>query len=320
MKSLLLLRNIQIENANAIAGLTYGFPAISHFLGFSHALSRQLQQEHGIQLGGCAVICHDYQVCAYQLTRNADFTFTQTRNPLTKEAKSPPFVEEGRMHLEVSLLIECDFTVNDFDFGTGEAQADIALFEAAILQKVLRQKLAGGSILALRRHKPVSFIRLPDDSEDIERLRRKLTRQLMPGFALVQRSDLLAAHCQQLQTSHANTETIDALLDFVAYKEVAQEADANGKVQWRHLPKPADGWLVPIYIGFQAISPLYAAGSVANARDKETPFRLVESLYSLGEWLGPHRITELEQFFWRYRVEGERYLCHNNYQSSDTND
>ena len=36
MSSLILLRRVRVENANAIAGLTYGFPAITHFLGFSH--------------------------------------------------------------------------------------------------------------------------------------------------------------------------------------------------------------------------------------------------------------------------------------------
>ena len=51
MKSTLLLRHLKVENANAISGLTYGFPAISHFLGFTHALSRRLEQEHGLTLG-----------------------------------------------------------------------------------------------------------------------------------------------------------------------------------------------------------------------------------------------------------------------------
>lgn len=51
MRSTLLLRHLKVENANAISGLTYGFPAISHFLGFTHALSRRLEQEHGLTLG-----------------------------------------------------------------------------------------------------------------------------------------------------------------------------------------------------------------------------------------------------------------------------
>ncbi|WP_279456876.1 type I-F CRISPR-associated protein Csy2 [Aeromonas veronii] len=52
MKSTLLLRHLKVENANAISGLTYGFPAISHFLGFTHALSRRLEQAFGLTLGG----------------------------------------------------------------------------------------------------------------------------------------------------------------------------------------------------------------------------------------------------------------------------
>jgi CRISPR-associated protein Csy2 len=55
MSSLILLRRVRVENANAIAGLTYGFPAITHFLGFSHALSRRLTETHGLRIDGCAV-------------------------------------------------------------------------------------------------------------------------------------------------------------------------------------------------------------------------------------------------------------------------
>jgi len=65
MSSLIIMRKMRIENANAVAGLTWGFPAITHFLGFTHALSRQLQQSHGLSLDGCGVICHQQQVHAY---------------------------------------------------------------------------------------------------------------------------------------------------------------------------------------------------------------------------------------------------------------
>ncbi|HHH1607741.1 TPA: type I-F CRISPR-associated protein Csy2, partial [Yersinia enterocolitica] len=39
MSYLIVLRHVQVENANAISGLTYGFPAMTHFLGYTHALS-----------------------------------------------------------------------------------------------------------------------------------------------------------------------------------------------------------------------------------------------------------------------------------------
>src|SRR5690554_6212642 len=109
MKSLLSIKNIKVENANAIAGLTYGFPAVSNFLGFTHALSRALNKKLGLSLGGCAIICHQHRVQAYQPAGWGDYVFALTRNPLTKEGNTQPFNEEGRMHMEVSLLIECDF-------------------------------------------------------------------------------------------------------------------------------------------------------------------------------------------------------------------
>ena len=42
MNQYILLNRIKVQNANAIAGFTWGFPAITHFLGFSHNLSRKL--------------------------------------------------------------------------------------------------------------------------------------------------------------------------------------------------------------------------------------------------------------------------------------
>jgi CRISPR-associated protein Csy2 len=47
---------------------------------------------------------------------------------------------------------------------------------------------------------------------------------------------------------------------------------------------------------------------VANTRDSTTPFRFVESLISLGEWRGPHRLDCLEQLLWRYESEPDAGL------------
>lgn len=61
--------------------------------------------------------------------------------------------------------------------------------------------------------------------------------------------------------------------------------------------------------GYQRISPVYSAGSVANARDANTPFALAESVYGVGEWRGLHRITDLADLFWRYRITETGYYC-----------
>jgi CRISPR-associated protein Csy2 len=81
-----------------------------------------------------------------------------------------------------------------------------------------------------------------------------------------------------------------------------------------YVDKPASGWLVPITTGFKAISPLYEPGEVANTRDPSVPFRFVESVYSVGQWLSPHRIRDINSIFWRYHQQDDWYLCKNSYQ------
>ena len=67
--------------------------------------------------------------------------------------------------------------------------------------------------------------------------------------------------------------------------------------------RPKAGWLVPLPIGYAGISPLYAAGEVAQTRDETTPFRFVESLYTLGEWVSPHRLDTLAQLLWTQEAD-----------------
>jgi CRISPR-associated protein Csy2 len=42
MSQYIVVNRIKVQNANAIAGFTWGFPAITNFLGFVQNLSRKL--------------------------------------------------------------------------------------------------------------------------------------------------------------------------------------------------------------------------------------------------------------------------------------
>ena len=90
-------------------------------------------------------------------------------------------------------------------------------------------------------------------------------------------------------------------------------APDTGKVEWQLDRRP--GWLVPLPIGYAGISALHAPGEVAGARDATTPFRFVESLYSLGQWIGPHRLGQLDQLLWHRSAEPATglYRCENRY-------
>lgn len=298
MSSLILLRRIKVENANAVAGLTYGFPAITHFLGFAHALSRRLTQTQGLRIDGCAVVSHEHQIHAH--TSGRDYQFALTRNPLTREAKTASFNEEGRMHLTISLLLECHGEIPNGEYG----QRELADYLAQVCPTF---RLAGGIIVSIE---GISVMPMPATGREMYRLQW----QLMPGFALRDRSSWLCEHHQMLMENDPAATLLDAWLDFAALKIQAETPEDKGiqegdPAAWQHVPKPKPGFLVPLMTGYQRISELYAPGVVVNARDAQTPFAFTEAVYAIGEWCGLHRIQSLDDIFWRYHTTETGYYC-----------
>ncbi|MCD9522316.1 type I-F CRISPR-associated protein Csy2 [Photobacterium carnosum] len=294
--SLFILKNMHIEGANAIAGFTYGFPAITQFLGFVHALSRKVEPQYGISFDGCAVMCHQHQVHAYRGSDWDDYGFALTRNPLAKDGKTAPIVEEGKMNLCVSLLIEC----KGFSGGNSDQEQ---LISDAIKTLALSQRCAGGRITHIE---ACQFKPMPNEASDC----RKLLRPLLPGFILCDRSDYLQQH------NESNDQNmIMNWLDFSALRyryETLTESNSPDveQGQWQRVNKPQSGYLVPLMIGYKQISEIFAAGEVANVRDKTTPFAFTEAVYSVGEWIGsPSRVESINQILWRYQYSSPYYLC-----------
>ncbi|WP_297481972.1 type I-F CRISPR-associated protein Csy2 [uncultured Photobacterium sp.] len=294
--SLFIIKNMHIEGANPIAGFTYGFPAITQFLGFVHALSRKIEPQHGISFDGCAVMCHQHQVHAYRGSDWDDYGFALTRNPLAKDGKTAPIVEEGKMNLCVSLLIEC----KGFSGGNSDQEQ---LISDAIKTLALSQRCAGGRITHIE---ACQFKPMPNEASGC----RKLLRPLLPGFILCDRSDYLQQH------NESNDQNIIMnWLDFSAlrYRYETLTESNNPDVeqgQWKRVNKPQSGYLVPLMIGYKQISEVFAAGEVANVRDNTTPFAFTEAVYSVGEWIGsPSRVESINQILWRYQYSSPYYLC-----------
>ena len=59
-----------------------------------------------------------------------------------------------------------------------------------------------------------------------------------------------------------------------------------------------------------------------NARDASVPMRFVESVYALGEWISPHRLTHLAQLLWHAEADEAQglYRCRNGYQPAKSED
>jgi len=318
---LLLLPRLQVQNANAISGpLTWGFPAPTAFTGFVHALERRLQGrardeashlEHG--LGGVGIVCHRCDAQVSQPAGRRTQVFSLTRNPLFAgwkrfENKPAAIVEEGRIHLEISLVI----VVKDV---LGQVEGDC--WAQAAHEIVQGMRLAGGSVLPVRQGEryQASWWMLPDNRVDQEKVFHKLRRRLLPGFALVQRDDLLAARLAELRAAAATASALDAFLDLsrLTIEPAGINPERPDEVVWRARSKP--GWLVPLAIGYAGLSDLYSPGVVANSRDQETPFRFVESLYSVGEWVSPHRLEQISQLLWQTEEDLTQgiYRCCNRY-------
>ena len=297
---LLEVPRLRVQNANAISSPhTWGFPAMSAFVGLMHALERRIQAEGmDLNLDSVGVICHRHEP---QATRAGhSHAFHLTRNPVNKKGETAAIVEEGRTHLEVTLVFEASGEAAvEHSQGTGP---DI---EAAISEILPTLRVAGGTIQpSLNRRGAIARPRLvpvAEDDEARDQQARKLLRGWLPGFALVGRDDLLHEHHARLQEAEPTTDRLEAWLDLSRLNWAAQRApspDGNEEqVHWERRGPPK-GWFVPIPVGYGALGPLHDAGSVEGARDDQTPFRFVESLYSIGEWKSPHRFRSPAELLW----------------------
>jgi len=139
-----------------------------------------------------------------------------------------------------------------------------------------------------------------------EEAQTKLMRSLMPGFALVERRELMQHAMEQ------GSDALDAMLEYMTVHHTCKQDD-DGNVSWKSQRKTntngdRPGWIVPIATGFQGISEL---GEAKNQRDPEVPHRFAESVVTLGEFKMAHRIKQLDEVLWHYHTDLDLnlYLC-----------
>ena len=309
--ALLVLPRIKVQNANAVSGpLTWGFPAMTAIIGFVHALYRKTTSQHGLEFDGVGVVCHDFNPMVYRSSPTDPIVFRLMRHPNDKDGETPAFIEEGRVHLEVSLVIglrgealfDGSFDAESSIHGVSNEMTDY------VHDVMSLQRFAGGSILSSNR--PYAML-LPSSSQDIQDMTRRFVRKFLPGFAVISREDVFQVHLEETKQNDEECTNLDALLDFCSLKYESVQVEDTGEVEWAINKKL--GWFVPMPVGFGAISDLYEPGDVANVRDKTIPFRFVESIYSVGQWISPHRIGDIRDLLWYYSTDSEKgiYRCVN---------
>ena len=290
MRQFLLIPHLKLHNANAMSSpYTIGFPAMTAWLGAVHALQRKLHSKGcEVSLTKVGVSCHEFNLQTYKGQGDFVHSIIGTANPLDKDGSRPAFIEEARCHLEVSLLIECQNIDPD--------EKEQFLEDAQ--QLICSMKFASGDVLAVKKCQILQF----DEDADQDRELKPILNKLMHGHVLVERRDLVIESMKQ------GKDALDAVLDCLKVTH-SSSVDENGKVIWTS-KRNAQGWLVPIAVGFQGISEL---GIAKNQRDADTPHRFAEAVLTLGEFIMPYRIESIDQLLWQYHVDLENnlYLCQN---------
>lgn len=290
----LLLPEIQIQNANALSSLcTIGFPAMTAWMGAMHALERKarltesLREVRFISLG---VISHESRLQVYKKPGDCHYSIAISSNPLRKKGgntfERPPFIEDPRIHLNVSLLIKCSGLTPDNE--------DALL--AVVGETLPLLKMAGGDILSFK--KPTVYYL----SEEHPEGQKKLLHRLMPGFALIERRRLLE------ETENQNTDSLEPFLSFLSIHHAAEKEEGDA-LRWSSKRRNA-GWLIPIVVGFQGLTHL---GKVKNQRNPTVLHRFAEPVITLGEFKMPFRVSSVEDLMWHYEYDegNDLYICKN---------
>ena len=311
-QSLLMLR-FRVENANAISSpLTWGFPSPTAFTGFVHALSLRLQKDSkfkeidGFKLDGVGICCNRFAPQIATPEGKRTHIFSLQRHPIGQDGSPQAIVEAGRAHFVVTLVV--GVYGSNLGIYVNEVSKNEALAKY-IYEHVCSMKLAGGSIFAVASSfkRPTALLTYwPNNSSKQIEQTVILRQKLLPTFTLLDRTDVLKNHLQVMQNTKADVSSLDALLDLSRLNfECTQDSEDSENVDWQ--VKRKQGWLVPLPVGYIAISELHPAGSVKNARDKNKPFCFVENILSLGEWRSPHRINNLSELLWYHHFDSD--LC-----------
>lgn len=312
---LLIVPRLHVQNANAVSSpFTHGFPSITAFLGLAWALERKLAPDMSIGFDSVGVICHNYEE---QITQSG-FTkaFRLTRNPVDKDGSTAAIVEEGRIHMDVTLIFGLS---GEVVLAADEIRRTTAY---AVANAIGQMRVAGGTVVPRRTQRYAAPFLTPIAQNDAAKQFRAWRRRWLPGFALISRDDLLSQRLQKLRLNNPSANTLDAWLDLSRLhwkaKHPSPESGNDAQVEW--YIESDKGWVVPIPVGYGELS-RRPAGAVKNARDSDTPFSFVESLYSIGEWVSPHRMHSWQELMWYGQTDlsTKLYRAYNDYVSLTLN-
>mgnify|MGYP003445541860 CR=1 FL=1 len=222
--ALLLVPHLQVQNANAISSpMTWGFPSITAFVGLMAALERKLGAAAGLQFNGVGVVCHRFEA---QTHRSYTHSFHLSRNPVRKDGSTAGIVEEGRIHLDISLVFDVSLSSKVAD---DAARQQLAQTVADLLATM---RIAGGSVIAphtsraRRTLQPELRLEAEDPKQQADEF-AKLSRRLLPGFGARRLAASPPAHAVAAPDRRSARHSAGCLAGFVTHQH-PRRARAGG--------------------------------------------------------------------------------------------
>lgn len=292
MRTYIVLPDLYIHNANAMSSTyTIGFPAMTAWLGAVHALQRNLSAYDSffsdVVFSKTAVVCH---ACNLQVQKGYRNSIIGTANPLKKKGgayERPPFIAEARVHVTVTLVIETSRILPEYK---ERCENSLNILLSAM-------KIASGDVLKAGKAEIIYI----DEEKDYGY--KPLIAKMMPGYVLIERRDILE---QEVADSE---DGMDALLKFLQVHCHADLDTETERMDWTYT-KQIPGWIIPISVGFKAISPLM---QVSHQRDMTKPHCFAENIVTLGEFKMPYQFDDIDDMMWHYEYDEKQglYVCRN---------
>lgn len=286
----LILRNLTVYGMRAEQSqIVFGGISPTAVTGFAHKLCLDINRHMRrclLQDISAALVIHDYVISKG----------SPKRPPLKKgrPEELPTVLDDRRANGVVSLIIQIDVNVPGRQISLIKDE-----IVHAVTQRLSGMLFGGGRIISRLTNQNVL---LENELEDvIEGI--KHNRLLNKGFILRDRRDILESSVD------SENDPLDVVLDYLSYEQVG-----DGANKWKR--KHQEGWIVPIFVGYQALEPpVYRVTSRFPERTYKHAY--AESIISLGQYLSVKALSHshdsrslFQSCFWRHEADADSFLYH----------
>lgn len=289
----ILVSNLKIEGANAASSnITVGFPAITAWMGMVHAWERKLWQMVPDIIPpvfeAVGISCRKFNLQTYKDKTSWIATIPNRRKPMeyrNSKYSHAAIIDEPKADMIVDLVL----SLKDYEY---QSYNDIV---ENLPDAIAQSRAVGGYVVSTP---DILFMELEDD-EDLKEMNRRFTTKMMPGFALINRPDLME-----------EDSSLDRMLDILSV-QTSQITDENGNTYMTPPIQNTSGWIVPIVTGFRRLNE--PTKPIKNERAARFKHCFVEPAISLGEFKMVNQIKNIKHMLWYYSHTDFKYHCYSEF-------